>query len=200
MKKSFALSCLAVALVCLVSGVSAKADVIDFETLSGPDLFSLALPQTLTFATSSGTLTITGGTILTAATNTPADTTSVYGTENAFGYSNTITLNFTSPISNFFFDLLNGQTVTDTYTVSDNLGNSQTFTIAPNTQSGLALVSFPTVGNVITITTNDPNWDFLIDNIGFNEPTPGTGVPEPGTLSLLAIGALGLVAVKLSKR
>lgn len=200
MKKRFTIYFLAAALFCLVSGISVKADVIDFDTLTGPDLFGLTTPQTLTFLTSSGTLTITGGTILTNATNFPADPSSVYGTTNCCGYSNTITLTFTSAINNFFMDLFNGQIFTDTFTVSDNLGNSQSFTIPPNTSSGVALVSFPTVGSTISITTNDPSWDFLIDNIGFNEPTPGTAVPEPGTLSLLALGGLGLAALKLNKK
>src|SRR5262249_4424022 len=121
MKKRFTIYFLAAALFCLVSGISVKADVIDFDTLTGPDLFGLTTPQTLTFLTSSGTLTITGGTILTNATNFPADPSSVYGTTNCCGYSNTITLTFTSAINNFFMDLFNGQIFTDTFTVSDNL-------------------------------------------------------------------------------
>lgn len=149
----------------------------------------------------SGPLTITGGTILTNTTNLPADETSVYGTAYfGNGLSNTITMTFTTPINNFFFDLLNGQTYTETFTVADNLGNSQTFTLAPNVSLGLVTVGFPTVGSVITITTADPSWDFFIDNIGFNQPTPGTATPEPGTVLLLGVGVLGLASAKLLKR
>jgi|SRR5215470_5944978 len=189
----------AAALICLVSSVSAKADVIDLESLLGPSTFGAATPQTLTFATSSGTLTINGGSVLTNTTFLPADETTVYGTTNCCGNLSTITLTFASPINNFFFDLINGQVVPETFIVSDNLGNSQVFPNVPsNGNLGVALVSFATVGNVITITTSDPNWDFFIDNIGFNQPTPG--VPEPGSLALLGLGILGLAAVKLSKR
>jgi len=200
-KPSIALYVLAVALICLVSGVNASADIINLEDQSGPSLFALASPQTLNYSTSSGPLTITGGTVLTNTTNLPADETSVYGTA-AFGtgLSNTITMTFTSPINNFFFDLVNGQTYTETFTVADNLGNSQTFTLASNLSLGLVTVGFPTVGSVITITTADPSWDFFIDNIGFNQATPGTATPEPGTMLLLGVGVLGLAAVKLMKR
>ncbi|GAC1635400.1 MAG: hypothetical protein NVS9B14_12590 [Candidatus Acidiferrum sp.] len=200
-KSSIAIYLLAAALVCLVCGVNASADIINLENQTGPSVFSSASAQTLNYSTSSGPLTITGGTVLTNTTNLPADETSVYGTA-FFGnsLSNTITMTFTSPINNFFFDLLNGQTYTETFTVADNLGNSQTFTLAPNTNLGLVTVGFATVGSVITITTADPSWDFFIDNIGFNQATPGTATPEPGTMLLLGVGVLGLASVKLLKK
>jgi len=200
-KPSVALYLLAAALLCLVFGANASADIINLEDQTGPSLFALATPATLSYSTSSGPLTITGGTVLTGTTNLPADETSVYGT--AFfgtGLSNTITMTFTSPINNFFFDLLNGQTYTESFTVADNLGNSQAFSIAPNLSLGLQFVTFPTVGSVVTITTSDPIWDFFIDNIGFNQATPGTATPEPGTMLLLGVGVFGLAAVKLMKR
>ena len=199
-KPSVALYIVAAALLCLVCGVNASADIINLEDQSGPSVFG-GPAQTLNYSTSSGPLSITGGTVLTGTTNLPADETSVYGT--AFfggGLSNTITMTFTSPINNFFFDLLNGQTYTETFTVADNLGNSQSFTLAPNLSLGVVTVGFPTVGSVITITTADPSWDFFIDNIGFNQATPGTATPEPGTMLLLGAGVLGLAAVKLMKR
>jgi PEP-CTERM motif-containing protein len=172
-----------------------------FEDQSGPSTFG-APAQTLNYLTSSGPLSITGGTVLTKTNFLPADQTSVYGTAffGSSSYSNTITLTFTSPINNFFFSLINGETYTDTFTVSDNLGNSQSFVIPSNGNLGSALVSFATVGSVITITTSDPQWDFFIDNIGFNQATPGTATPEPGTMLLLGVGVLGLAAAKLAKR
>ena len=189
----------AAALVLLVAGVSAKADLITLEDQpAGPSIFALAVPQTLNYLTSSGPLTITGGTILTKTLFLPADQTNVYGT--AFfgnGLLPVITLTFTSPINNFFFSLINGQIFPDTFIVSDNLGNSQTFLIPSNGNLGSALVSFPTVGNVITIFTPDPNWDYFIDDIGFNQATP---TPEPGSLALLGLGAFALAAIKLSKK
>jgi hypothetical protein len=200
-KPSVALYLLAAALICLVMGVNASAEIINLEDHIGPDHFSAASALTLTYSTGSGPLSITGGTILTNTTNLPADETSVYGTAS-FGnsLSNTITMTFTTPINNFFFDLLNGVNALETFTVADNLGNSQTFTLAPNLSLGVVTVGFPTVGSVITITTADRGWDFFIDNIGFNQPTPSTATPEPGTMALLGIGVLGLAAFKLMKK
>jgi len=200
-KPSVALYLLVAALLCLVTGVNASADIINLEDQTGPSFFG-GPAQTLNYLTSSGPLTISGGTVLTNTAYLPADQTSVYGTA-FFGntLSNTITMTFTSPINNFFFDLINGQVYPETFTVSDNLGNSQVFSNIPsNGNSGVALVSFATVGSVITITTADPEWDFFIDNIGFNQATPGTATPEPGTMLLLGVGVLGLAAVKLMKR
>jgi hypothetical protein len=204
-KPSVALYVVAAALFCLVAGVNASADIINLEDQTGPIYFVLATPATLSYSTSSGPLTITGGAILTNTSNLPADETSVYGTASPnYGlnsaFSNTITMTFTSPINNFFFDLLNGVTSNETFTVADNLGNSQTFTLAANLSLGVVTVGFPTVGSVVTITTSDPNWDFFIDNIGFNQATPGTATPEPGTMALLGVGVLGLAAFKLMKK
>jgi len=200
-KPSVALYLVAAALLCLVCGSNASADIINLEDHSGPPDFASASALTLNYSTSSGPLTITGGTILTNTNFLPADHTSVYGTAYfGNGLSNSIVMTFTSPINNFFFDLLNGQIHDETFTVSDNLGNTQTFIIPPNTPLGVALVSFPTVGSVVTITTADPSWDFFIDNIGFNQATPGTATPEPGTMLLLGVGVFGLAAVKFMKR
>lgn len=185
---------------CLLMAATASADVINFETQpAGPSLFGGA-PETLTYLTSSGTLTISGGTVLTATANLPADQTTVYGTDNCCGYLNTITLTFTSPISNFFMDLYNGQTHTDTFAAADNAGHSASFTIAPNTSSGIALVSFPASGNIVTVTTSDPNWDFFIDNIGFNQATPGATVPEPSSFALLGLGLAALACFTLCRQ
>lgn len=175
----------------LVGVGSARADIINFESFSGPSTFG-GPPQTLTITgTSAGTVTITGGTVLTAETNLPADETTVYGTTSCCGYSQTITLTFANPITNFFMDLYNGQIHSDTYTVSDNVGDSTMTTIAPNLSSGNALISFPAAGTMVTITTSDPSWDFSIDNVGFNQATPGTGpVPEPASLGLVLTGVL----------
>jgi hypothetical protein len=199
--RRFTLLAFAVGLVGLAAARSASADTIDFEDQTGPSFFSEATAQTLTYTgTSSGTLTITGGTVLTDTSSLPADETSVYGTAY-FGnaLSNTITLTFSSDINNFFFDLINGQVYADTFTVSDNLGNTATYTIPSNADSGVALVSLPAEGNVVTITTTDPGWDFFIDNIGFNQSTPGT-VPEPAALSLLCTGLGGIMLMAMFRR
>jgi len=53
-KPSVALYLLAAALLCLVSGVNASADIIDLADHTGPDNFAAASAQTLTYNTSSG--------------------------------------------------------------------------------------------------------------------------------------------------
>jgi hypothetical protein len=47
---------------------------------------------------------------------------------------------------------------------------------------------------MVTITTSDPSWDFSIDNVGFDQATPGT-VPEPASLGLMLTGALAAAGV-----
>jgi hypothetical protein len=190
-----------IAFLVVLSGANrAYADIIDFESYSGPINFGNP-PQTLTIlGTSAGTVTISGGTVLTDTTGLPADETSVYGTCADItgcgdGYSQTITLTFQDPIVNFFVDLYNGQTHTDSFTASDNVGDSITTSIDANLASGLALVSFPAAGTQVTITTTDPQFDFLIDDVGFNQATPGL-TPEPGTWMLLATGLAGIGALK----
>ena len=91
-KPSVALYLLVAALLCLVTGVTASADIINLEDQTGPSFFG-GPAQTLNYLTSSGPLTISGGTVLTNTAYLPADQTSVYGTA-FFGntLSNTITM------------------------------------------------------------------------------------------------------------
>lgn len=145
-------------------------------------------------------VTFSGGVILTNATNFPANDTSVYGTFfNGFnyGYTNPMTITFSQNVSNFFMDLYNGWTSDRTFKVFDNIGNSTTVTLPPNTSSGQTLVAFAAAGNTISIsdvTLGVTSWDFLIDNIHFNEPLPQ--VPEPATMVLVGLGLIGLAGVR----
>ncbi len=182
------------------SAAQMRADIIDFETFSGPSTFGGAA-QTLNVPTSIGNVVITGGVILTNTTNLPADETSVYGTAyfGGTGNVNTITLNFPSNINNFFVNVYNGETYSDSFTVADNLGHSNTVTLASNTSGGTSLISFPAAGNTVTITTPDPSWDFFIDNVGFNQPTPGTA-PEPASIGMFGLAGAGLVLLSRLRR
>lgn len=188
-------------LVGLFGASNASADIIDFESFSGPSVFGGA-PQTLVIpGTSAGTVTITGGTVLTAETNLPADETTVYGTASfGSGLLPTITLTFSSPITNFFVDLYNGQTSSDTFTASDNVGDSVTDTITSNDSSGNALISFPAAGTQVTITTTDPSWDFSIDNVGFDQATPDSTSPEPASITLMLTGSMVIGGLLLWRR
>lgn len=112
------------------SALPAFADVIDFDSITGPSLFASAspIPQTVVL---DGT-TFTGGVVLTKTLNLPADQTSVYGTlGGAFlvpGMSNPLTITTSSAggFDNFFFDLLNGNTSPQSYVISDNAGHTAT--------------------------------------------------------------------------
>jgi hypothetical protein len=183
----------------------AHATTVDFETLTGPSFFSaVAAPGAQTLVL--GAATFTGGVILTQAAFLPADQSSIYGTANFANsnlqytnpVTNPLTVTFPSPITNFFLDVLNGNTVQVDYTVADNAGHSRTFNLAPNINSGATTIGFAATGNIITITSaNVGNWDFFIDNVHFNEALPPNlaSVPLPAALPLFAtgLGALGLL-------
>jgi hypothetical protein len=102
-------------------------------------------------------------------------------------------ITFSQPVTNFFLNLYNGQTSDATYNVSDNNGNSQNFTLPPNLSGGQSLVGIPATGTIITIEdiTGSGSWDFLIDNITFNEPLPP--LPDGGTTVGLLL--MGLTAI-----
>jgi hypothetical protein len=175
---------------------AANATIINFDDqgLTGPSLAASTTEANVTITAGGKTAVFHNGAILTAESALPADTTSLYynsyflpGTLGA-----TMTVTFSANVSNFFLNLYNGETYTDSFTVSDNLGNTNTVSIAPNSASGLSLISFAAAGNVISITTTDTTgYDYSIDNIGFDQATPG--VPEPATwaMFLLGFGAIG---------
>ena len=188
--------------------VTCSATVLDFEAFSGPSLFGPP-PQTLNIPTTIGTVTISGGLILTQEANLPADQTSVYGSADfqdfVTGYSNPIRIVFPQPITNFFLDVYNGNTDAIDYTVADNAGHSATFNLPDNFSGGQSLIGFAATGTVVTITAgSSPNairWDFSIDNVTFNEPLPSTLAPEPSSIGFVGCGlvALGVVASKRRK-
>jgi hypothetical protein len=155
------------ALMVVVGGATAATTTIDFEAQGpGPSLFCPP-PQTLTI----GVATFSGGALLTAATNLPADQTTVYGTAApCAGYAPVITITFSRPVSNFSVLVLNGEATTVSYTVADNLGGTVTKSLVANVSSGADTFTLPDAGiTSVTIrrTTSSAFWDFLIDNVSF---------------------------------
>jgi PEP-CTERM motif len=171
---------------------AAQATIINFDDqgLTGPSTPSGVAPVSVTAG--GDTVNFSNGQILTNETFLPADETSVYYnsyfTPGSTGAAMTVT--FSAPVVNFFLNLYNGEVYTDSFTVSDNAGHSTTVSIPSNGNGGLSLISFPATGNIITITTTDANYDYSIDDIGFNQPTPG--VPEPATWAMFLVGFGGI--------
>lgn len=174
---------------------SANAYIIDFEGLPSPTGGAYTYPGPLTVSTPIGNVVFTGGEILNSEFNLPADQTNVYYTSYfATNTTNPITITFPTAITDFFLDVYNGETYSDQFTVSDNLGNTNTVTLTSNGNGGNALIAFPAAGNVVTISTTDPNFDFSIDNLGFDQGLSPNPTPIPAALPLFAtgLGAMGL--------
>jgi hypothetical protein len=162
--------------------------------------------QTLNIPTAIGTTTVTGGAVFDQITNLPADETALYGTAGnsanigvfpGSGFTNPLTIIFPAAITNFYLDVLNGNTISVDYHMADNKGNSADFLLAPNLSGGLKTIGFAATGSVVTIsaatgqnTAGGMTWDFLIDNIHFNEPLKTA--PEPGTMILIGAGLVAL--------
>lgn len=186
---------------CSSTWVSATLINFDDQGLAGPSVFASAGPaQTLSIPTVDGVVTFQGGVILDNTTYFPANQTALYGTAH-FGssLSNTLTVTFANPIQNFFLDVYNGETFNVNYTVSDNVGNSSSFLLAPNLRSGHSQVGFAATGNVVTITSDaGAHWDFFIDNIQFNAPLPGTSsVPDSGSsIAILGLALTGIAGLR----
>src|SRR5688500_14092102 len=103
--------------------------------------------QTIQPPVTVGLATFSGGHLLNATTFLPVNPSVVYGTAYfCGGCLPTMTIDFARSVSNLSFLLMNGRSVTVTYTVDDGLGGTQTFTLVPNSQNGAATVSVPGPG------------------------------------------------------
>ena len=175
-------------LLTLVSA-PASAGVIDFEAQAanrGGNLTGIPdSPLTI------GIATFTGGELRDGLINLPADETGVYASEGLFGSgeTNPLIIAFATPVSGFSVLVANGDSQNQTYTVSDDLGDSTNFTLAlPGSLNNAARTVALSGAGITTVSITSANasfWNFAIDNVTFSP------VPEPMS-AFLALGGLGL--------
>ena len=163
----------AFALIVAVAPAGGATRTIDFENLSGPSFFCEFDAGPADSPLTISDVTLTGGKILTATSNLPANQTTVYGTASFCPTTNlarSLTITFARPVTQVSFDLYSGAGISAEYTVTSNIGVTETKSVPP------PFVAVPTrftlVGRGITTLTIIPPdfggfWDYLIDNIAY---------------------------------
>ncbi len=182
------------ALLAFAAVVPACATTINFESQgagAGGNLTGIPdSPLTI------GIASFTGGELRQAEIGLNADQTAVYASEGLFGSGETdpVVINFAKPVQDFSVLVLNGDDVRS-YTVSDNLGDSLTKSLASAGGLGAFVFSLPGHGvTTVNITSaNADAWDFAIDNVTFSAATPA---PEPESLLLSGAGIVLLAAAR----
>jgi hypothetical protein len=175
----------------------ASASVIDFEAQAQNrgGSFTGVPDAPLTI----GIATFTGGELRDGLVNLPADETGVYASQGLFGAgeTNPLVITFATPVNGFSVFLANGDAQNQSYTVSDNVGDTTAFTLAlPGSLSNAArTVALPGSGiqSVSIASANTSFWNFAIDNVTFS------AVPEPLPVFLVP-GGLAAALVRRRKR
>jgi len=177
-------------LLALTISASAEATTIDFEAQAvnrGGNL--TGVPDS---PLGIGVATFGGGELLRGEAGLNADITAIYASQGLFGSgeTNPLTISFSVPIENFSVQVLNGDDMRN-YTLSDDLGDTITKSLASAGGLGSALLSLPGSGitRVSIASANADAWDFAIDNVTF---TSAIATPEPGSMLLLSAGCLFL--------
>src|SRR3954470_23852324 len=124
----------------LTVAVPADATTIDFEAQAvnrGGNL--TGVPDS---PLGIGVATFRGGELLRTEAGLDADITAVYASQGLFGSgeTNPLTITFAVPVENFSLQVLNGDDVRN-YTVSDDLGDSITSSLASAGSLGSAFLS-----------------------------------------------------------
>jgi hypothetical protein len=164
--------------------VAGAISVVDFES---------AVPANVTI--SGGSITNNSGCGALCGFNTTAG-----GASFVSVYGGSVTFSFTNPVDSFGFyvnglqtDLVPQQTIVYT----DGSSATTTLNMPSSINGGGAFFGFIDFGNMISsVTFNATNDILAFDDLRFGRALndPSTSVPEPTSLSLLAIGVLGLVA------
>ncbi len=183
----------------LMAAVPATAEVINFDAQAAGRGGNLTgIPDS---PLNVGIANFTGGELLDAEVGLSVDQTGVYASQGIFGSgeTNPLTITFVSAVSNVSVFVANGDDVRS-YTVTDNLGDSVTKSLA--SAGGLGGATFSLPGNDITSvqisSANAAAWDFAIDNVTF--APPATAVPEPDSWLLFSGGVLLLIATCSKRR
>jgi hypothetical protein len=173
-------------LLLTLASAPASGSVIDFEAQAanrGGNLTGIPdSPLTI------GIATFTGGELRSGLINLPADETGVYASEGLFGSgeTNPLVITFATPVSDFSVLVANGDAQNQTYTVSDDRGDSASVTLALSGSLNNAAKTVALSGSDITTVSiasaNVSFWNFAIDNVTFS------AVPEPMSVSLVLVG------------
>ena len=167
--------------------VAGAISIVDFES---------ALPANVTI--SGGTTTSNSGCGALCGFNTTAG-----GANFRSVYGGSVTFSFTNPVDSFGFYVNGLQTnlvPQQTIVYTDGSSSTTTLNMPSSINGGGAFFGFIDFGNLISSVTFNATNDILgFDDLRFgravNNPNdPSTPVPEPTTLSLLAVGILGLAA------
>lgn len=161
---------LAVQLMLLSAYASATVVTFDDQGYFGPSVFNFnAGPQQISLSVDGRVITFNGGVVITAATNLPANRTSIYGTASFVnGLNNLIQINLDKPVDYVSLDVLNGNIEPIRYFISDDKGNASSVVLQPNLNGGKSRVEFSSGGKQINITSSIGSrvaYDFFIDNV-----------------------------------
>jgi hypothetical protein len=103
------------------------------------------------------------------------------GVEPGPGLTNPMTITFPTPVTSFSVSIFNGLTTTASYTVSDNVGDSTSITLPPDSSTDegtVALTGLKSGATKFTITSSSSPWDFSIDNIAYNVKPSDAQIPK----------------------